>query len=1788
MSLIRIPRAEAVVALSFVSLLFALPLQAQTDDPALINITNLEQLDAMRYDLDGDGLPTSAGQTDYDAAFGVTSTVDGDATTPNASATSTGYELRESLDFEVDASYATSSRNLAWIDPTNGGTTDTPGWEPIGGFTFQFKAVFEGNDFKISNLYIDHPNNSYMGFFGVLGSGGEVRHLGIEGGSVTGGGNVGGLVGGNVGTISACYTTGNATITRTGLVGGLVGENDGTIRASYATGNTEATAGGYAGGLVGHNRSGSISACYATGTATATGDNGRTGGLAGYNLGSISACYATGNAEATGSGDAGGLVGYNRSGSISACYATGDATTVNGNAGGLAGYNEDTISASFCTGDATATGSGSVGGLVGENDTDGTITTSYFDSDLSTATDGVGAGTIITGLGKTTAELQGPLAYGTGIYTAWNVDVDDADDDETLDTGVDDPWDFGTSSQYPALKVDFDGDTDATAYEFGGQERSAPTLAVAPAAPTGFSAGSPTTNSVDLSWTAPVDTHTGFIVKYSTTMGFDPASEGTEFTSAIAADATGVTVTGLSSGTTYYFRVAAVNGVTIGIYAAEVSATTIAPPPPPPNNGDISLIDITTLEQLDAMRYDLDGDGVASIGDEAAYLAAFGAPSCTDGCTGYELMESLDFEDADGDGTADDKSIWAEGSTVAGAVAEGWPPIGGAFKAVFEGNNHTISNLYIDLAGTRAGLFNTLHGGSEVRRLGIEGGSVKATGSNSIVGGLVVLNKGTIRACYATGNVTTGGANTVAGVLVGQSSSSGTIMACYATGNVSGSNVGGLMGINYGTISGCYATGNASGVGNIGGLVGQNDGGSISACYATGNASGVGNIGGLVGGNRNGATIRACYATGDATTAGGYVGGLVGLNNGDLTYSYFDYNVSNRPASDANSKTTAELQEALAYGGIYADWNIDVDDADTDDDLATGVDDPWDFGTSSQYPALKVDFDGNSSATWEEFGDQRGSAPTLAVAPAKLLGLTPGAVTNESVELSWTAPIDTHTGFIVKYSTTMGYDPASEGTEFTSAIAADATGVTVTGLSSGTTYYFRVAAVNGVTIGIYAAEVSATPAATLSVSPDPLSFVAGGETLPLSITSNTSWTTASDAGWLTLSGASGSGNMDIDVVATANPTTSARTAVITITYGTSSTEETVDVTQAAGDATLSVDLTLLMFVSGGETLPLSIMSNTDWTAESDAGWLTLSPSSGTGTGSESINVEATANTTTSVRTATITITYGASMTEIVSVSQAAGAATLTVSPASLTFGSVGETLPLSITSNTSWTATKDADWLTLSPLSGTGTGSESINVEATANTTGSERTATITITDGGSLTEMVTVSQDDPSATLTVLPTSLTFVAEGETQALTITSNTSWTTASDVNWLTLSALSGTGTGSESINVEASENTMTSERTATITIAYGTSSTRMVSVSQAAMPMISFGSPSGAATDDATSTSAPLEVSLEVSNGGFAAATNITITVAATTGTIADGDYTLAVKSGSVATLTSANPYTLSVPANETSITLEFTSEDADNEGEVATLTLSSSTATNIGTEDVHTITITDNDVPTMTVTPMISFVSASDTATDDATSTSASLEVSLEVSNGGFVSDTNITITVAATTGTIADGDYTLAVKSGSVATLTSANPYTLSVPANETSITLEFTSEDADNEGEVATLTLSSSTATNIGTEDVHTITITDNDEPAGASTDVFNVPSEDGVLRVYPHPASDVVSLRGLSSTRRYAYSLYSLTGVEVLSGLLEADTIDVSTLVEGQYVLVLRSEKEELLRSRLLILK
>ena len=450
----------------------------------------------------------------------------------------------------------------------------------------------------------------------------------------------------------------------------------------------------------------------------------------------------------------------------------------------------------------------------------------------------------------------------------------------------------------------------------------------------------------------------------------------------------------------------------------------------PPDHYDTDgdgLIEIDSLAQLNAVRWDLDGNGAAdNASNNANYAAAFPVaedgsvcPAGTD-CAGYELTANLDFdENEDGEITEADATYWNNGG--------GWLPIGRQgvtpttdgervpldarlFHVTFDGNGHTIANLYADRSTSNAqGLFSVLGTGAEVRNLGLPG--VDVTGNRyagglggwseketSItaawaigkvvghydIGGLIGETFGSATRCWAavdvTGQIHVGG-------LVGENEFSGTITDSYATGSVNGGDrdAGGLVGYNaaisgketVGTIIRSYATGSVSGNANVGGLVGANDG-TIKASYARGTVRGNLNFGGLTGYNTYGA-IRGSYAVG--TVSGrSHAGGLVGRNlGGPISASYYDSEVSGR-GRDSGNKRTAELTAPTGYAGIYAGWNLDLDNADGDDDASTGGDDPWHFGTADQYPVLKADFNGDGTATWQEFGYQVRLAPRLSAA----------------------------------------------------------------------------------------------------------------------------------------------------------------------------------------------------------------------------------------------------------------------------------------------------------------------------------------------------------------------------------------------------------------------------------------------------------------------------------------------------------------------------------------------------------------------------------------------------------------------------------------------------------------------------------------------------------------------------------------------------------------------------------------------------------------------------------------
>ena len=257
---------------------------------------------------------------------------------------------------------------------------------------------------------------------------------------------------------------------------------------------------------------------------------------------------------------------------------------------------------------------------------------------------------------------------------------------------------------------------------------------------------------------------------------------------------------------------------------------------------------------------------------------------------------------------------------------------------------------------------------------------------------------------------------------------------------------------------------------------------------------------------------------------------------------------------------------------------------------------------------------------------------------------------------------------------------------------------------------------------------------------------------------------------------------------------------------------------------LTVNPSSLSYTAAGESKTVTVTSNTSWTVTSSASWLTVSPASGSNSGT--ITAVAAANTSSSQRTATITVSGTGVSSQTISVTQAGVSYNLTVSPSSLSYAAAGESKTVTVTSNTSWTATSSASWLTVSPASGSNNGT--ITAVAAANTSTSQRTATITVS-GSGITRTVSVTQDGATSyTLTVSPSSLSYVAAGESKTVTVTSNTSWTATSSANWLTVSPASGSNNGT--ITAVAAANTSSSQRSATITVS-GSGVTRTVSVTQ---------------------------------------------------------------------------------------------------------------------------------------------------------------------------------------------------------------------------------------------------------------------------------------------------------------------------------------------------------------------
>ena len=908
------------------------------DEDGLIDIDSLAKLNAVRWDLDGDGVSTNA--TGYDAAFPGASVAMGcpDGDDPDGLPDAcTGYELVRDLDFDTDGDGATHASGTSDSGDAyhNGGS----GWDPIGVDAAQFSATFNGNGHVVRNLFISRGSRSVTALFSALRPNAEVRALGLPGAYVVGNWSTAALAGENYGRVAAVWASG--TVQGLGNVGGLTGvlRQGGRILASYSTAAVACTgtsASHRAAGLAGLSQStvapSAITASYSTGAVTGACPSGSKSGLS--SGGTVAASYW----DATLSGinddtDANPPEGRTTAQlqsptSATGIYAAWDDQDVDGD--GRSGEALDDDAWDFGT--ATQHPVLKFGGL---------DVALQFNSQGTDSAPSFGSATMANQTfpqGRPILPFQIPAATGgngTLVYTAAGLpdglalDSDGAGVCQFARAICGTPTTSGSAATVTITVSDHDDNTHASDRDTLTFDITVTAAAVAGGAV--LIDADPTTAALDPGplFLSEAATDANNALGYTVRLAEQPTATVTvavtsDDTGAVTVSPGSLTFTTTNWAATQIVTATAVadspdavdESVTVthaasgGGYTA-TSTLRVAVSDSERANTDYDtdengLIEISTLAQLNAIRWDLDGDGTVAAGNQSNYNAAFGSASAgmgcpTGGCTGYELTRDLDF-DTDGDG-----STWS-GATPASDSDDtyhnsgnGWAPIGADatptdsthFNATFDGNGHSIHNLFANAERGWSGLFAALRGSAVVRSLGLPNAHVRR--GFTYAGALAGESWGRVEAVWTTGGVT---ANDAVGGLIGRTNSGATVVASYSTAAVE------CLEIDANAIAG--------------GLTGQN-GGTVTASYSTGSV------------------------TGSCPNKHGLAGG-----SGTARGSYWDIEASAVATSGQGAgRTTAQLQGPTTPTGIYSGWDaLDVD-GDGDADEA-----PWHFGTSSQYPVL--------------------------------------------------------------------------------------------------------------------------------------------------------------------------------------------------------------------------------------------------------------------------------------------------------------------------------------------------------------------------------------------------------------------------------------------------------------------------------------------------------------------------------------------------------------------------------------------------------------------------------------------------------------------------------------------------------------------------------------------------------------------------------------------------------------------------------------------------------------------
>ena len=305
--------------------------------------------------------------------------------------------------------------------------------------------------------------------------------------------------------------------------------------------------------------------------------------------------------------------------------------------------------------------------------------------------------------------------------------------------------------------------------------------------------------------------------------------------------------------------------------------------------------------------------------------------------------------------------------------------------------------------------------------------------------------------------------------------------------------------------------------------------------------------------------------------------------------------------------------------------------------------------------------------------------------------------------------------------------------------------------------------------------------ATLSVSPAELTFTANTESKSLDVTSNTAWTAASGASWAKLNKTNGSGNAQIAVTAEENTAITQRSATITIKTADGKASATVKVTQSAANVIFSVDKNEHSVAAAGGDFTVKVTRNIGYKINSQPEWVKQPDKANSGN-VDTYTFTAEANTSTEAREGVIVFCNDNNERIQVTVKQAGAKASLSVSPAELTFTAKPESKSFSVSSNTDWSVASSADWVKIGTTSGSG--NAHVTASAEENTATTQRTATITLkTTDGKATATIKVTQNPADVVFSIDIKEFSIDAKGEEITIKIKHNSAYSVKSMPDWV---------------------------------------------------------------------------------------------------------------------------------------------------------------------------------------------------------------------------------------------------------------------------------------------------------------------------------------------------------------------------------------------------------------------